>query len=597
MSFTLSYPFNSESNYVFDSAKIEVTGGLAKLKLINNPGQDFVQNFTNDTGFIYDSNLVEFVGGVMRQKDQRPANSVIAAKFTSSLDANWAADSFVDSSHTANGTPVLSSGKVDCVGSNGLYYSDALIGALSGDWVAKFKYTPHYTSGPATNVNIFALSQTSGSTDQVIIFNSPAGNNLRISANGLSASSFGAWSPVAEQEYVFEVFCASNIVTLWVDGVQIGTGKTISPGQGTTANRAWLGAYVNAYNIANASFDDFILYSTAAQDENYTIPEKTYLASYVTLPEMEYTGVGTLISFDTFTTTESGSPRYTLQIARSGDYLYWNSPAWVVSDNTYAQSTTTADFNTNSTSLDVNGEIYGQFRVSFTDSNTQSSVDTLTASLTAQIYPTDNPTIIPTTSITMEELINYTATTNQAGSDIVKYTLKKGNSFYYYNGSAWVVADDTYVQTNTLAEIQANVTTFTTVGITFKWKAFLHSDDGSTTPDIDIITVEYDFFETGEDIDVCIVWGYNKNNGGAADDSSFTVQLSRDAIKYKNETIVRDDLITVTPDSSTGYWEIELIENANMSGIAYYNFTFDEQIYHRIVPNEASKNFWDLVEA
>ena len=592
---TLDFNFDNPSNYIYDTSKIDVSGGQAKLKLIDSPNQNFELLFDNDTGFVYDPTKSEFVGSKVQQKDQRPTNSIIAAKYTNSLNANWGADG-VATTAVLNGVPTLSGGKLVCTGSQGVYYEDVQIGALSGDLALKFKFTPNYSTGPASNVNLVTITQATGLVDSIIIFNSPAGNNIRITANGLSANSFGVWEPTAGQEYVFELFCISNVITLYIDGVQLGLGKTLTPSQGTTSNRLWIGACTNIYNNSQGSFDDVILYSLATQDENYTIPENIYLESAVTTPELEYTGTGTLISFDSFITIENNSPRYTIQIGQSGDYLYWDGSNWGVSDGTYNQATNTTVFNNNIGTLNVNGQIYGQFKIHFPDGNNQSAVDNLLASLTAQIYPTDNPTIEPVGLLGIEELIDFQEDVTKLGLDDIRYTLKKGNNFYWYNGVDWAVSNETYTETNTATEILNNILTFTNDYVTFKWFAFIHSDDGSSTPAIKTLTIIFDFVGVGEDKNLCNVWGYNYTPECLPDVRPFTVRLSNDASKYLNLNIIRNPDITVTPRAN-GYWEVELLETENMPISVYYNFIFGNITYRKDIPNETTKNFWDLADA
>lgn len=603
MSFTTTYPFNTPANYIYDTYKIEVTGGKAQLKLIDNPGQDFVEEFLNDTGFTYNSLFAEFVGGEVRQKDTRDG-ALFGANFSVNQNASWSTGSDVG---TLYGGATITSEQLDLSGGVTAYEkftSTDNLGIIQG--TIKFKITPQYSGSPPEYYWFLCDVNTVGIANEFSLFQTTAGN-LCLTARDSTGSivintvSFGNWGQTASQEYefalCFDISPGGSEIRLFIDGQQ--KGSTITTGYTRNDHgRLFFGCEWSESTNADFLIDDILLFDTVQHTTNYTpgytVNDTIYVETSVILPEMEWTGAGTLVSFDSFSTTENGSPRYTLQIGRSGDYLYWNGSAWVVSDGTYNQANSSTVFNANVASLAILGEIYGQFEIIFPNSNTQSDVSELTASLTAQIYPTDNPTIEPTTSLTMEELIGFDATTNVAGSDLVKYTLKKGDDFYYYTGLAWTVSDETYAQTNTLAEILANKSTFTTTGIVFKWKSYLHSDDGTTTPDIDIITVEYDFFAEPEDVNVCIVWGYNINNGGAADDSAFTVQLSKDAVKYKDETILRDDIISVSPDASTGYWDVELIETANMENGVFYNFTFGDRLYHKLVPNEATKNFWEL---
>lgn len=600
MSLTTNYPFNSISNYaVSDSGEIGISGGKAVL-LLQSGAVAFVEDFNSDTGSTYDNIKAEFVAGSVRQKDQRPANSIVAANFNSSLNANWGADGFASLVAGINGSPSLSANKLLCdyavnSGQNGIYYEDSLIGSLSGNWVAKFKYTPNYTTTPPENINIFSLSPASGTTDDLEIFNSPSGNNIRISANGLAAVTYATWTPTAGQEYVFEIICISNQVSIYIDGVQLGTAKTITPGQGTGAVRAWLGAYAGGYNVASGSFDDFILYSTAPQDAGYTFPSTIYAATNVILPEMEHIGDGSILSFSSLVTVEANNPRYTLQIGQSGNYLYWDGAAWSISNNTYAQANDLATFNANAASLPVAGEKFGQFQILFTDQNPQGSVSTLTANMVVNIgYPTDNPWIEPLQSISaIEALEGFAETVIKVGLDGAKYALYKNSQLYYHDGLDWVVSDGTYAQSNTVAEITTNQTSFTTTKIDFNFRAFLHSDDGSTYPQLDSIDVTYDFAQIVTPLVMCLIYGYSLNPDNTPNTDAIVVQLNIGA----NETLGNNQLSTksiyITPRSD-GYFEKELANNTDMETGSYYKWTYQGRSTNRVVAKQSKQEYNDM---
>ena len=590
MGVTLTIPFDNPANYTFPST-VEVSGGAVRLDLEDNPGQDFAQDFTNPTGITFDPAKTEIVGDVLRQKDQRPANSIVAATYESSLDANWGADGFVDLSANLNGSPSLNAGKLDCrgVAANGLYYRDILIGALSGDWVAKFKYTPNYTGGPSTNVNIFSISQDAGTNDDLTIFNSPSGNNIRISANGLSASTFLTWSPVAGQEYVFEIHCVSNQVSVFIDGVQLGFAKTISPGQGTDSNRVWLGAYPGIYNVADGEFNDFILYSVAAQTPVYTIPETAYFSDQITMPELEYTGAGTLISFDSFAAVESNEPRYTLQIGQSGDYLYWDGAAWSVSDGTYAQASSAATFNSQGGSLPVNGEVFGQFRVHTADRNTQIDVTSFVASLTVQIYSTTLQTCLANASVIAELLESFEITApDPTGSDEYRFRLYKAGVAYWFDGAQWSVSTDV-TESNTTAEIQANLSTFTTTPVSVQIETLLVSGDGTTTPEVDTIELTFDFAGDSEAPTTRLVYGKYWNPDGSGNSEAISAKWSEDGANVTGNNQISDRAIYATPLPDFR-WEMELVPN---EGGTYYTFQWPGRKVLKTVPAGTSPIEYD----
>lgn len=108
-------------------------------------------------------------------------------------------------------------------------------------------------------------------------------------------------------------------------------------------------------------------------------------------------------------------------------------------------------------------------------------------------FPIDNPTIQPVTSQFKEfqtiSILNENATKN--GGEI-KYILSndKGSTWLYFNStnSSWEVSDETYLQSNTTTEVNANVISFPVGSGWFLFKAFLHSD-GTQEVELDQVSL------------------------------------------------------------------------------------------------------------
>jgi len=602
MSLKLSIPFTSGSGYTYDADKIEFVGGEAKLKLIDDPGQLFTQTFDSDTGFTYDSAKAEFTGGKVQQKTQRPAGATFGATYTSSVNANWG--NGILTGVLAGGASVAG-GKLIIPNGNALaQYASSGNAVLVQEGAVKFKFIPNYNGFPAANSFLFNYGGSAAPyRNQISVFHTSTGGfNIMIRDNtGATKVSLvcGTFTAVLGQTYEIELNynLTTGATRLFKDGVQFGATDTNTGTRDLTDCNLFIigNSATYAYGVDGA-FDDVVIFSAVQHTANYTagysLPELEYVNTNVICPEMAYSGIGTLISFDDFITTEAGTPRYALQIGRSGDYLYWTGAAWAVSDNTYAQANTKADFLANLATLPILGEIYGQFKILFPDINTQSSVSELTADLTAQIYPTDNPAVEVDASFGTQKLEGFTETATKTGSDEIKYILKKGTVWYYHNGSTWVTSNGTYAQSNTTAEILAAIATFTTVTATVKVKLFLHSTDGGTSPSIDLLEIDYDFSDVPDDISKCIVYGHQKVNGDACIDR-ITVRLSEDGVLYKTDTILRNYEIFITPDS-TGYFEVELIETDNMSNTPNYVWNIGKQKYISQVSDQSTCAFHSL---
>ena len=130
-------------------------------------------------------------------------------------------------------------------------------------------------------------------------------------------------------------------------------------------------------------------------------------------------------------------------------------------------------------------------------------------------YPIDNPTIypadgcpfgLPITSITTIQVTPCKIEGSTVVATEIKYILSgdNGTVWYYWNGSVWAISDGTYTKSNTITEIDAHLSTFPITSGIFKFKAFLHSDDGTQTPELDNFEAT---FESEVEIDDLIIFG------------------------------------------------------------------------------------------
>lgn len=606
---TQTFPFDTASNYTYDNTKVEITGGKAKLKLADYPGNDFEETFDSDTGFTYDPTKAEFAGGLVRQKDQRPVNASCGATYTTDINLNWGNGVLTG---TAFGGATVVGGKLNLTGATKrVRYEGAGNADCTQTGCVRFKYTPNYTGAPVADRCLLSLLSALGSSNSLIQLTHVTSNSINIwitdTTGGNIVNSFSSTiSLVSGTEYEFELDwnLTSGVINLFLNGIAI---RSYSSSTGTRNSSAYIyiGATFSIGSLADGYFNDFEIFSspqhTANYTPGYTVPETIYAINNVILPEMEYTGAGALIAVTAFTTVSVNSPRITLQIGRSGDWLYWDGSQWAVSNDTYAQANDPATFAAHATSLDVLGEIYGQFKIYFTGSNTISSFSDLLITLTAQIYPLDNPTVEINSRWYLDELESFTESSTKTGSDQIKYILKKDDTWYWFNAGVLSTSNGTYTQANTAAEIQTYKALFTVIRIYFAVKLFLHSADGTTSPEIDTLTIQYSYAgETPDTINKCLVYNDLKGFTGTAKTTPFYVYPINRVVTYKGATLLEDfpDVIKVTPDS-TGYWEVELVENENMDGNQGYVFQWNKyDKTYKLVPNEVTAAYntledWD----
>jgi hypothetical protein len=584
MSIQQILPFEDEVNYTKEN--VEITGGSAKLSLVPHPGQVFTQLFNSDSGFTYDAAKAEFVGGVVRQKDLRPANGVLAATYSSSKNLSWSASGSLVA--TDIGTPVLSGGKLQCLGggNNAVRYENADIGSPGNVGAMKIKYTPNYSGTPATNLTIFEFAPVSGNNDRMLLLHSASGGTLRLTAYTsvgtvkYSAVAFGAaWSPVAGTEYELELNwdTLAGIVRLFVNGVLQGSMTVSSYARGTDADRLYIGAGT-VYPAADAEFNDAVLFSTVQHTAGYTpgysLPETIYSGSSVALPSFAYTGVGTILEVEDSEIVEIGAPRYIV----AG--RYWDGLQWAISNGTYAQASPSATVIENLTSLNASGATTVPVSIVFDDSNDLSSVDSIEVTVTGERY---SPTgfVEPAQAIQVQAFDGYEETSVTDADTNVGIQVKIDGILKYHNGTAWVNSDGSLAQSNTAQEVSDNITTLIlgqNSSVFFRW--VLSTDVANKTPELQEAVISYDFGGIETLPTTCLVWGYVRDISGAPiSGAEVKFQLKRTLTTEYSEAAssIIGKPVTVLTDVN-GYFEKNLIRSSEFSPEAVYTISVTKKV-------------------
>lgn len=120
------------------------------------------------------------------------------------------------------------------------------------------------------------------------------------------------------------------------------------------------------------------------------------------------------------------------------------------------------------------------------------------------LYPTDDPYFslnVANINIRADQLFDFLEDVSKTGSDDIKYALGRDSEIVYYNtvSEGWETSSLSLLQSNSVAEILLGKETFLNEGYgkTLDIYFIVHSEDGSTTPEIIQVTLETDF--VGED--------------------------------------------------------------------------------------------------
>lgn len=180
-------------------------------------------------------------------------------------------------------------------------------------------------------------------------------------------------------------------------------------------------------------------------------------------------------------------------------------------------------------------------------------------------YSIANPSIINNSGVLGDSLDNFEETVVAVTApDALRYIINISSQDKYWDGSAWSNSDGTYAQSNTAAVIIANKDSLDlSLGGTIKIKSFLHSDDGSSTPEIETITINYNFYNVQSDPPTCTIWGFYRDvSGQPVEGATVTFKLKRADTQYREaSSAIIEKKLTRTTDVN-GRFEIDLIRSS-----------------------------------
>jgi hypothetical protein len=171
-------------------------------------------------------------------------------------------------------------------------------------------------------------------------------------------------------------------------------------------------------------------------------------------------------------------------------------------------------------------------------------------------FPTDNPSSIPKTGFQATGLVDFDAIVTEPGSDTVTFTVVVDGIEKYWNGSAWI--DSTgYPQSNQAAVIKANISSLALTGLSsINHRRYFHSDDGSTTPELDNTTFEYNIEPDQPIFTESIITGSVYDIGSNNPDITISIRPIR--YLYGTNTIINNVSVDISYDGNTGNFEARI---------------------------------------
>ena len=491
MSSTKTYTFDNEDDFNFVET-IEIDDS-AKLIKFPTPEIDVDEDFSSDEGFIYDSDDVEFDAGTLQQIDQTEDDHRLAIKYFDSLDASWNKDA--STTGIAIGSPIFNNGGLECIGDNG-----GRINCVYGRvGTIKFMYRPEYTGNPSLIYTLWTFRPTSGTASALVMQHRTDSRFRFISydTDGIGTI-FNTDVSQMNAESWYEIEVDWNTVTgtfnVYVKGVPLSNDSEDFPITFAESTTGFLevGRSGLVSNTSNGTFKDVYLYNAqqhvASYTEGYDFIYSIYNASTVVLPALCHNGGAELLSIDSVTITDSGSPTYTYQ------GKHWNGSAWVASSGA-SESNSSSVIAANIASLDLDeDETEINIVIYFPASNTISTVSNIANEVTSNLYSTENPIVSVKNAnrFWSSEITAIDIDVVESGLNIVKGIMSLDGVKKYWTGAEWATSNGTYTQANTIAEIETNIATLLTERVVVGLEFFLHSETGTFTPEINFVTISHD---------------------------------------------------------------------------------------------------------
>lgn len=535
------YPFTNAGNYTFDSNKVDISSGTAKLKVIPSAPITNFRNFDTPGNWIFDLNKVEFVGGVAKLKDQQtslPQTMAGTYPIDGSYDINYVADPLAPTvGSNFAGSPTVANGEVD-MSSQGTQQSISYSGTMSR-WQTGLSGTNilmrlgvrlNYTGDPgAPTQEVPIISFQTGTVDSTSLLHvyHDGDGNIKVDfKTPISAvenvMSFPYSHPSAGDFVELAIHSVgSGFFALYANGTLVGSGNPSgNPGASLflgNYNYCLIGDHPTSETFAENSafwfryltfeagptfgassitvFDEVNFPATPFSLDPQKIDQNDDL-----IDETGSNGVNDLLAY---TTTEVKPANTEIKYAVSNDsgstWNWWNGANIVLSDNTFNQANTLAEWQNPivasalQTFIQATDKLRIRVWLSTTDGTSNPEIDYLETSHDVIGFDLTNPDILTNVSFNASTLTGFVENAVISGSDQVKYQLVLDGINKYWNGSAWVNGAG-FAQSNTASEVNTNIASFLTLtngAEPVQVRMFLSSATGGTTPEVDSLTIDF----------------------------------------------------------------------------------------------------------
>lgn len=220
----------------------------------------------------------------------------------------------------------------------------------------------------------------------------------------------------------------------------------------------------------------------------------------------------------------------------------------------------------------------------------------------ATTYPIGAYKITPTINLRTSELTSFVETASKPAGTSVRWLLAANSVYHYYSNAQedFVPSDGSYGESTQADVISDNLDKLDPEGAICGLQALLYSADGVNTPELSQLDVSYVWSgQSPDDVRLCNVWAWLKDQNGQPSTGQVTVSLVRKAVGYGSNTFIILDTKTYTPETESpneGLLNMLLATTENMALRTLYKITMASGAeYYITVPDADTANLFDLI--
>lgn len=230
----------------------------------------------------------------------------------------------------------------------------------------------------------------------------------------------------------------------------------------------------------------------------------------------------------------------------------------------------------------------------------------------ATSYPLNEQVMATKIPFPLDEVVSLDSVALTPAGSQLKHIFCLDNKPYWYDPVAeeWTISNVTLAEANTLAEIQANLSTPPLVkglATIVEIHHIFESESGYATPEIESVAMKYKHEFKADEVNTCLVSGVVKDNANCPV-AGATVRVNS-SDKFYNNNFIGPSAKAITDEQ--GKWSMSIPETETDSGTVDFSVEYSEEVFsngaaftntvayeykNKVIPNLPTAKFSELAD-